>query len=86
MFFFAFQQEISYETNDSSAGDKFEDRRYPCGRVLVEKVWSKTHQGVTLPTVFFYSYPSVELNPSKSNINLHAFELWNPRMIILFYF
>jgi len=56
-FIFAFHQEIPSETNDSSAGGEFEDRRYPCGRVLLEKVWSKTHQGITLPTVFFLLLP-----------------------------
>lgn len=56
--FFDVLQEKSCEEDDQSSCDKLEDRRYSRRRVLLEKVRSEADQGLTIPTVIFYSSKS----------------------------
>jgi len=49
------------------------------------KYGQKPIKGSPYPRYVFYSYPPVILNPSKSNINLHAFQPWNRRTQILIF-
>lgn len=59
----AFEQEISGQKDDTGAGDKLEDGRYPTRRVLLAQVRAKAHQGLPLPAVSITS-SSLRFRPS----------------------